>query len=83
MMSFFRELVKHFKKVLKEKTIIIKVYNIEELEQKKLQTLFVIWYNINYESNTKKLIDFTAFYEMDRWEASITSDYKVSYARQL
>lgn len=30
--EFFRELVKHFKKVLKEKTIIIKVYNIEELE---------------------------------------------------
>ena len=30
--EFFRELVKHIKKVLKEKTIIIKVYNIEELE---------------------------------------------------
>lgn len=30
--EFFRELAKHFKKVLKEKTIIIKVYNIEELE---------------------------------------------------
>lgn len=30
--EFFRELAKYFKKVFKEKTIIIKVYNIEELE---------------------------------------------------
>lgn len=30
--EFFRELAKHFKKVLKEKTIIIKVYSVENLE---------------------------------------------------
>ena len=37
------------------------------------------------EANLKTIKDcsLTAFYEMDWWEASIASDYKISYARQL